>query len=268
MTKKEVDTSDLCAWKSFPVARLMAYSGPSAQILLAVYLAHRYHPTILSMKDIAFCILFPAYLLLVANRLRFASNLPIRQRPKDHPHNISVVVEKFFSGSDAKWFQKYMFAAATIGLLLPIITILCAPSEVAVLAAPHLFVLWCQIIGESVTMVNPYVHRYVNLLLPIGFSVYRTPQLADWFLGSVSLYNKHVSATTSTTENLSAAYAWGLALASLNLVFWTYNLSVMLLLKIAPEYLSGDTCEYPEVQVISLPFIQEPVKKTAEAKDE
>ncbi|KAL7526098.1 hypothetical protein ACHAXR_001315, partial [Thalassiosira sp. AJA248-18] len=182
--------------------------------------------------------------------------------------NVSVVVEKFFSGSDAKWFQKYMFTAATIGLLLPIITILCAPNEVVVLAAPHLFVLWCQIIGESITMVNPYVHRYVNLLLPIGFSVYRTPQLVDWFLGSVSLYNKNVLATTATAENISAAYAWGLALASLNLVFWTYNLFVMLLLRIAPEFLSDDMCEYPDVQVISLPFIQEPGKKTVEAKNE
>jgi len=269
MTKKEVDTSELCAWKSFPVARLMAYSGPSMQIFLAAYLAHRY-PTILTVKDVAFCVMYPVYLLLFANRLRFKSNLPIRQRPKDHTHNSSVVVDKFFSGSDEKWFQKYMATATIIGLLLPIIAILRAPSEVAVLIAPHLYVLWCQIITESITMVNPYVNRYINFLVPVGFSIYRTPQLAEWFLKSLALYNENVSAvaTTTTTEIISSAYTWGLALAGLNLVFWSYNLFVMLLLRIAPEFLKEETCEYPEVQVISLPFIHEPVNKMAEAKSE
>jgi len=164
-------------------------------------------------------------------------------------------MSKFFSGSDDKWFKKYIGIAAMVGLVAPLITILCAPRQVAVLAAPHLFVLWCQIIGESIVMFNPNVHRFITLLVPIGFSVYRLNLLAEWFLGSVSLF------TLSRANYFSVGDIfiwWSVILSSLNLVFWTYNLFVALLLKITPEFLCEEKCEYPEMQVISLPFVKEP----------
>lgn len=244
---------------SFFLARMMT-CAPSAQIFLAAYLAHQYHP-ILQLRHTLFCTLFPAYLLL-ANRLRFASNLPIRQRPKDHPYNISVTMSDFFSGSNETWFQRYMIMASIIGLVLPLITIFCAPSEVALLAAPHLFVLWCQIIGESLVMFNQNVNRYIALLMPLGFSVYRMNILVDWFLGSVSLY----ADVSGIGEDIPTGYALGLSLAGLNLVFWTYNLLVTLLLKITPEFLSEEKCEHPKMQVVSLPFNKDPVAKAVGAK--
>mmetsp|Transcript_41102 Transcript_41102/g.75200 ORF Transcript_41102/g.75200 Transcript_41102/m.75200 type:complete len:293 (+) Transcript_41102:98-976(+) len=231
----------------------------SVQILLATFLAYCSSPTI-PMRDILFCVLFPAYLLL-ANHLRFGNNLLIRQRSKDHPHNISVIMSKFFSGSDSKWFQNYIFIAATCGLILPLITVIRASEEVAMLAVPHLFVLWCQIIGESVVMFNPFAYRFITLLLPIGFSVYRMHLLVEWFFGSVSLIK-----VASATENVSVWYTWGLALSSLNLVFWTYNLLVTLLLRVTPEFLGDEKCESPDVRVISIPFIKEPKKETAGKK--
>jgi len=161
-------------------------------------------------------------------------------------------MSKFFSGSDDGWFKKYVGLAAVIGLLLPLLTIFYGPSEVAVLAAPHLFVLWCQIIGESIVMFNPNVHRFVCLLVPVGFSVYRMNLLVEWYLGSVPLMN---------ADYASAGSVWELVLSSINLIFWTYNLFVALLLKITPEFLSEDKCEYPELQVISLPFVGEPRPK-------
>ena len=233
-----------------PLARLFASSGPTLQILLAMLIAYRYNPVI-QMRDLLFCTLFPTYLLL-ANQLRFKSNQLIRQRHKDHPHNISVVMSKFFSGSDDIWFKKYVGLAAFIGLLLPLLTIFYASSEVKVLAAPHLFVLWCQIIGESIVMFNPNVHRFITLLVPVGFSVYRMNLLVEWYLGSVALMN---------ADYASAGSIWGVVLSSINLIFWTYNLFVALLLKITPEFLSEEKCEYPEMQVISLPFVGEPRPK-------
>jgi len=232
-----------------PLARLFASSGPTLQILLAMLIAYRYYPVI-PLRDLLFCILYPSYLVF-ANQLRFQSNLLIRQRPKDHPHNISVVMSKFFSGSDDTWFKKYVGLAAVIGLVLPLLTIFYGQSEVKVLAAPHLFVLWCQIIGESIVMFNPNVHRFITLLVPVGFSVYRMNLLVEWYLGSVSLMN---------ADYASAGSIWGVVLSSINLIFWTYNLFVALLLKITPEFLSED-CEYPEMQVISLPFVGEPRPK-------
>merc|ERR1719183_2852182 len=234
-----------------PLARLFASSGPTLQILLAMLIAYRYYPTI-SLRDLLFCLFFPTYLCIV-NQVRFNSNLLIRQRSKEHPHNISVVMSKFFSGSDDIWFKKYVGLAAVIGLLLPLLTIFYGSSEVKVLAAPHLFVLWCQIIGESIVMFNPSVHRFITLLVPVGFSAYRMNLLVEWYLDSVALMN--------TADHASAGSIWGVVLSSINLIFWTYSLFVALLLKISPEFLSEEKCEYPEMQVISLPFVGEPRPK-------
>ena len=229
----------------FLIASLLASSGPSAQIFIAMLIAYRLEVPI---RDLLFVTLYPLYLYL-ANSIRFDSNSKIRQRAKSHPHNISNVMSKFFSGSDDQWFKKYIGLAAMVGLVAPLITILCAPRQVSVLAAPHLFVLWCQIIGESIVMFNPNVHRFITLLVPIGFSVYRLNLLAEWFLGSVSLF---------TLSRANYIIWWSVILSSLNLVFWTYNLFVALLLKITPEFLCEEKCEYPEMRVISLPFVKEP----------
>lgn len=242
--------------ESFFLAHIIC-SAPSAQILIAVYLAHRYND-ILPLRHSIFCLLYPAYLLL-ANHFRFANNMLIRERPESHPHHVSVVISEFFSGENEPWFKRYMILASIIGLALPLVTISLAPGDVAALAAPHLFVLWCQIISESVVMFNAKVHRFITLLLPLGFCVYRMNILADWFQGSLSMY-------MSASSDVPAWHAMGLALAGLNLVFWTYNLMVTLLLRIVPEFLSKETCEYPEVMVVSLPFIREPVAKMAELK--
>lgn len=218
----------------------------AGQIFLAAYVARRYHP-IISIRHVLFCVLYPTYLLL-ANHLRFENNAIVRQRPKDHPHSASELLKGFFSASNAAWFQRYMCLAAVVGLVLPLVTVSKAPQDVARLAMPHLFVLWCQIVGESATVFNPYVHRYIATLNFVGFSVYRMNLLAEWFSGSVALYVE--------SSGFFTARVWGLALSGLNLVFWTYNLFVMILLRILPEYLSDEKCESAAMR-ISLPFIKE-----------
>jgi hypothetical protein len=242
---------------AFVLSRLLSAAPSSCKILLVIAVA-RHFEAMIPTRDLLFCVLFPSYLML-ANRLRFASNLTIRQRPADHPHNASVVTSRLFSGSDSAWFKRYMLLAATIGLVMPLVTVARARREVASLAAPHLFVLCCQIIGESMTKFNTNSHRFVTLLVFVGFSVYRMNLLVEWFLGSVSLYWDGLRGWGghSGMEDVLSGHGWGLALSSLNLAFWTYNLFVTILLKIVPEYLSDEKCESPDVPVISLPFIKE-----------
>mmetsp|Transcript_7594 Transcript_7594/g.13398 ORF Transcript_7594/g.13398 Transcript_7594/m.13398 type:complete len:238 (-) Transcript_7594:68-781(-) len=223
--------------------------APSAQIIFAITIAHQYYP-IIPIRDILFCTLYPAY-LLAANHYRFASNLPIRERPNDHPHNVSVVASNFFSGENDVWFKKYMAIAVVIGVVFPLITIFCAPAEVGVLSAPSLFVLFCQIIGESIVFFNHHVHRFITILVPVGFSVYRINLLVEWFVRSVSMYN------SAAMGIIPVWYTLGLVISGLNLTFWSYNLFVMLLLRVFPEYLAETKCESPNVRVVSLPFIRE-----------
>ncbi|KAL9187735.1 hypothetical protein ACHAXT_006113 [Thalassiosira profunda] len=224
-----------------------------AQIVAAAYLAHRCYPTI-SLRDVLFCVLYPTYLAF-ANHIIFANNEIIRRRPKEHPHNAEANLAKFFSGGDAPWFARYMGLAATVGLVLPLATIFGAPEEVATLAIPHLFVLWVQIIGESATMFNPYSHRYITILIPIGFSVYRMNLAVEWFLGSASLYK-----SASAENGDSMWHTLGLVLSAANVLFWTYNLFVVLMLKVVPEYLKDELCESPDVRVVALPVVGEPKK--------
>jgi len=189
-------------------------------------------------------------------------------------------MKHFMSGDDEPWFKRYMVFAATLGLILPLLTVVYMPvREVAVLAVPPLFVLWCQIIGESVVMFKPNVHRFITLLVPVGFSAYRMNLLIEWFRSSVALYMQHVlvgwyvgsgsfdpnaASAAQLAEISSAAPVWytlGVILSGANLLFWSYNLFVTLLLKVVPQYLSSEKCESPQMRVIWLPFIGEPSKE-------
>ena len=122
-------------------------------------------------------------------------------------------------------------------------TVSFAPADVADAAVSHLLVLWTQIIFEMATMLNPYVHRYIACLGPVGFSVYRQSLLNEWFSASLASYE---SASTSGTS--SQWYAFGLFLSSLNLIMWTSNLFVFLLLRWVPELLADEMCESPEIE--------------------
>ena len=153
-------------------------------------------------------------------------------------------MSKFASGAEDVWFQRYMLLATSIGLILPLATVICASNEVAILAAPPLFVLWFQIIGESATLFNPNVHRFVALLLPIGFNVYRMNLLVEWCISSFELCQDH-----AVMKDFPIEYVCGLVLASINLLFWMYNLFAMLLLKVTPDFLADEKCESPKVLV-------------------
>ena len=213
-------------------------------ILTAIAVARKYGDMI-PKRDALFCVLFPSYLMYANYRI-------MMRRDAKGRHSASVLASGgLYSGSDDAWFKGYVMLASIIGLLLPLVTVLIAPCEVASLAAPHLFVLWCQIIGESMTKFNPNCHRLVTLMVIVGFSAYRMNLVVEWFLGSVSLYRdvlgrrgNHIIVVMEDMVELG--YGWGLVLSGLNLLFWTYNLFVTILLVIVPEHLRCEGTEASE----------------------
>ena len=215
--------------------------GVAAQSLLASLLVYAFGiPT----RHVLFCILYPTYLTF-ANHFRFGNNITIRQRSHHHPSNLSVVMSKIYSESDSPWFKVYMTSFTTVGILLPLLTVSLAPTDVADAAISHLLVLWTQIICETATMLNPYVHRYISFLVPMGFCVYRQSLLTEWFSASLASYE---SAPASGSGTSSQWYAFGLFLSSVNLIMWTANLFVFILLRWVPELLADEKCESPEIE--------------------
>ncbi len=213
--------------------------GVAVQTLLASVLVYNFD---IPIRHMLFCILFPTYLAL-ANHFRFGNNIAIRQRSNHHPSNLSVVMSKIYSESDTTWFKCYMTSFTTVGILLPLLTVSFAPTDVADAAISHLLVLWTQIICETATMLNPYVHRYISFLNPVGFCVYRQSILVDWFYASLAAYE-----SASSSGNSSQWYKVGIILSSVNLVMWTANLFVFILLRWTPELLADEKCESPEVE--------------------
>jgi hypothetical protein len=225
--------------------------GTVAQTLLAALLVYKFDiPT----RHLLFCILYPTYLIF-ANRFRFGNNIAIRQRSNHHPSNLSVVMSKIYSESDTTWFKYYMTSYTMVGVLLPLLTVSLAPTEVADAAISHLLVLWTQIICETVAMHNPYVHRYIAFLIPMGFSVYRQSLLLDWFVASLASYSKSLAFESLASYYGSASgitssqwYIFGIILSSVNLIMWTVNLFVFIFLRWAPEFLADEKCESPEIE--------------------
>jgi|Transcript_24622 hypothetical protein len=214
--------------------------GVAAQTLLAALMVHTFDiPT----HHMLFCILYPTY-LVTANHFRFGNNIIIRQRSNHHPSNLSVVMSKIFSGSDTSWFMCYMASATTIGVLLPLLTVVLAPTDVAEAAISPLLVLWTQLTCETAAMLNPYVHRFIAFLVPLGFFVYRESLLVDWFSTSLASYES----ASANSDTSSQWYTFGLILSSVNLIFWTANLFVFTLLRWAPELLADEKCESPEIE--------------------
>ena len=237
--------------------------GVAAQSLLAALLVYNFNvPT----RHLLFCTIYPAYLFF-ANRFRFGNNIVVRQRSIHHPSNLSVVMSKIFSESDTLWFKCYMMAATTTGILLPLLTVSAGPTEMADVVISPLFVLWTQIICETAVMLNPYVHRYIAFLIPLGFFVYRQSLLLDWFSDSLALYNSVPAGITS-----SQWYTFGLVLSSVNLFMGAVNLFVFTLMRWAPEFLNDDKCESPEIEwKMMMPFQMKTnglKKKSRNARDE
>lgn len=110
-------------------------------------------------------------------------------------------------------------------LLLPIL-LLSTPSLRPILA-PHLFLITCQILLESVFTLNyTRITVYVRLLLTISFVIYRIPVLV----------NQYTNISDWTIYNSASPLCLPLqAISIINIVFWTFSLLCYLLLYTLPS---------------------------------
>jgi len=214
----------------------------TVQVGLAAWFAWKYD---VPAVDVLFSFGYAAYLLLV-NRFRFDSNrlaqIQGRRRPNHDttvPNNLDM---QLIPDSEEPWFARYMVFYATIGLILPLGTIVMGPRNMAVLCAPHLFVLCMQIIMEGLLVMNENCHDLVRILVPIGYSAYRERSLMVWC-------TEAFVATESAAEMIQEPwwYWWGLVLSVFNLVAWTYNLFGFLLLRMTPNFIDRQRSPTPEV---------------------
>ena len=194
------------------------------------------------VKDIAFSIIFPVY-LIIANAFRFQFNAPARKRGDQ----LGFLLKE----GRRPWFDRYVRTFATLGLLLPFGLVVLGPSDVGMAAAPHLFLLLVQVLMEKVTN-NVCYHNLIRILVPIGFNAYRMNSLFTWV---------HVAYRDLSADYL--AYQCGFVVAVVNLLAWSYNLLVFLLLRMTPPYL--DPVESPAASVVwkgqLIPILQENEKE-------
>jgi hypothetical protein len=178
----------------------------------------------------AFCVLYPLY-LHVANVIRFDSNSAAvtQQQP------VLSLGKGLFLQSQG--FKVYMIVFQVFTVLLPILVLILLPSNQASPAVPPLLLLLVQVAMEIGTRAW---HDVPRLLVPIGFNAYRLPSLAVWLQAT---YYQAVVAS----DGFSAPAAAHMALAGINLVMWSYNLFVFLLLRVLPVYL--DERDSPTVPV-------------------
>jgi len=223
------------AAKGLFIAQIVAQSpfvGISVQVGLGALLAHQFG---VPVQDVGFSVGFPLY-MLATNHIFFDNNGPLRRKDPQH----GFLKRPLVPDAGASWFPYYMAMATLVGLVAPLATIYGGPKEVALLAAPHLFVLWSQIIVETVAMRSALVHNYIKMLGPVGFSIYRIPMLIQW---SSAAWQMLADADANAPL---AWYQWSAFLATLGLAVWIYNTFYMLLLRMVPAMLDPELCPSPE----------------------
>uniref|UniRef100_A0A7S2HNC2 DUF7733 domain-containing protein n=1 Tax=Helicotheca tamesis TaxID=374047 RepID=A0A7S2HNC2_9STRA len=186
-----------------------------------------------------FSIIYPIYLCLV-NKYRFHNNAPAIMEDKTPP--------RFLVGGKGSWFTTYTTWFGRLGLVVPLFVTIAAPSTIADAAAPHLYLVFCQCLME--TLVSTF-HVLPRLLVPIGFNAYRLIALRDWVQtswNSCSIACDAFSKTTKTHFDIKLIWEMlGFTLAMTNMIMWTYNIFIFLLLRVVPEYL--DRQRFPEANV-------------------
>jgi len=216
--------------KAFFLLDMVGLAAPPLPIL-AIPLLIAYHRSIPAW-DLFFSVAYPLYLGL-ANRFRFDNNAKLfnsrKKQGKEYPQK-----PEWFEQNNEAWFMKYMLFAATLGVILPIVVQLVAPPAISQASAPHLYLLVCQIMMEHMVN-NPRFHPMLQVINPIGFSAYRMATLKIWLEVAFEMLP-----TTELGRSSDILLTWEmlhLLLALSNVVFWTYNTFVMLLLRVLPPCL-------------------------------
>ena len=131
-------------------------------------------------------------------------------------------------------------------VLLPLLLISFTPEPaVAEGAVSPLVLLFIQVACENATMK---FHDVLRILVPIGFNAYRLKPLCRWV---------YLASMISPEADHQAWYYAALALSIINLVLWSYNLFVFLLLRVLPLYF--DKIKTPPVDMA---YTVVPIPKT------
>lgn len=269
-TRKEVQgpaNSELFIAKVVASQQVPA-AGILIQICLAVVLAVTCE---VGLSDIVFSVAYPLYLIL-ANHWRFRNNETARKASRNHEIDLDLFPDQ------NEWFAIYMIIFSIVGLLLPLGTVILGPKDIKIAAAPPLFLLWCQITMETLALNSIYFHDLIRILVPVGFNAYKMRSLMIWcnksleLLPSSSDFWQHAEDDQDfgDTSNNESWYYWGLVLAFTNLVLWTYNLFVVLLLRMMPNFMHPQRSPSPEVKWKGqlIPITSPSTRKEDKKKDE
>merc|ERR1740123_2741685 len=94
-------------------------------------------------------------------------------------------------------------------------------------------------------------HAIPRLLVPIGFNLYRLGTLTAWLqiswhsftvMKAAVIFNESFHATSMVLWEVL-----GLSLSFVNMIMWTYNLFIFLLLRVLPQYIDSKSFPMPDV---------------------
>ncbi|OEU12850.1 hypothetical protein FRACYDRAFT_244123 [Fragilariopsis cylindrus CCMP1102] len=187
-------------------------------VLSAFLLSKQFIPA----SDAIFIVAYPAYIYL-ANAICFNSNeLALSQKNDEGKGGATVdpLGHGQFRGKVA--FTRYMIGFQVLTVLFPLSLVAFAPLEISGGAISPLVLLLAQIATEHLTK---YFHDVPRFLTPVGFNVYRLKSLWHW-----------VETAYLLVPSNHPWYYVGVTLSGINLVMWSYNLFVFLLLRTLPIY--------------------------------
>ena len=209
--------------------------GVTVGLLFEVWFFYQFD---ISYFDVAFCIGYTSYLVII-NQYFFDWNSIARGRSKTTKQAIDL--ELIPGALNDSWFAIHMVVASIGGLLIPLgLLLLLSSTNTNLPMASHVFLLIYQILLENVMLSNSYVHDLVRLMIPIGFRFYGQQHLVNWFLTE---YSRGTS--NDDKENASSSSRLMLGLATFNVLFWTYNLFIVLLLRMVPNFMDNERSPIP-----------------------
>lgn len=232
--------------------------GPCIIFASLGYYVYHHSGNAICNKDLIFSIGFLIYVFL-ANALAFNGNkLQLdqlkRKKIQFQPMGKHSLGRGEFINKTS--FLIYFAVAKLLMVLIPLVMMFTAPTEIATMLAPSLVVVLAQAVAEQSTAE---CHDVLRIAVPIAYSTYRLfGPLEVWALASYSSYLEQ-----GVGENSSMYYVLNLGVAWANLVFAAYNLFGFLILRALPVYFDKDETPRVEMAYTLLPI---PKKSTRNSK--
>jgi len=233
----------------------MAILVPCLLMTTLGYFLVSHYGNAVTTSDLAFPIGFLTY-IYVANFVCFNSNkLQLSQReksniPLDPMGKDSLGRGQFITESS---FMIYFGASKILSLLIPLVMIFTAPSDIAIMVTPSLIIVLAQFVGEQSTGT---FHDVLRVIVPIGFVSYRLfgPD-ASWARNSWSSWlQKEQAGEFLSIDYDYCWYTFNLLLSWINFAFAAWNLFGFLLLRVLPVYFDKEETPRVEMAYTLLPL--------------